>query len=164
MQLDIATIVSRFQFYARDNQDIKFDPSAKNKSFMLCDMQDVADALKTGIQFPCLFLQTPTFDKEGGVDQSFEHVSGSFTVMIGPVKVGDYAGRMQAYSDSKAICDQVIAHMIQDSDDYFDGAMPKTAEGPFGPVGDQVFGWGVNFSFEQAIGMELNPAKWGASS
>jgi hypothetical protein len=42
--------------------------------------------------------------------------------------------------------------------------MPKTAEGPFGPVGDQVFGWGVNFSFEQAIGMELNPAKWGASS
>lgn len=163
MQLKISDIVDRFTFYARDNQDLLFDPDAKNKSFMLCEMLDVAASVINGIKFPCMLLQIPQFEKEGEVDATYEHVEGSFIILT-KAKATDYAGRMQAYSDCKAIADQMIYHMIQDADDYFDGAMPKTSEGAVGPIVDSLYGWGVNFGFQQAIGTELDPDKWGGTA
>lgn len=163
MQLQIADIVNRFFFYAQDSQDILFDPTAKLKSFMVCDMEDVAVSIRNGIKLPCVLLQVPVYEKEGDVDAAFEHVECSF-IVLNKAAIGDYAGRMLAYSACKQIADQFIYRMIQDADEYFDGAMPKTSEGPVGPIGDSIFGWGVNFGFQQAIGTAIDPAKWGAAS
>ena len=161
--MQISDIVNRFLFYARDNKDLLHVIGDKqNNAFMVCDMEDVGASVKNGIKFPCMLLQVPLYEKEGEIDATIEHVECSF-IILNKVKLGDFAGRIQAYSDCKAIADQMIYHMIQDADTYFDGAMPKTSEGPVGPVVDSIYGWGVNFTFEQGIGTTLNDAKWGGT-
>jgi hypothetical protein len=157
--MTITDIVNRFIFYATDSKDVNYDPASKKPSFFLCNVEDIQQAIKNGITFPCIILQVPVFDKEGDTDNITEHVEGSFMILK-PVKNGDIMGRMNVYDECKLIADQVINHMIQDAPDYFDGAQVKTAEGSVGPLVDQVYGWGVNFGFAQGYDGELDPEKW----
>lgn len=161
--MNIASLVSRFEFYTRDNKlllHVVNDPA--NKAFAVCDMEDIAVSVRNGLKLPCLLLQVPVTEKEGEIDSVIEHWEASFIVLAEAAN-GDYAGRMQAYSDCKDIADQVIFQMIEDAGDFYDGALPKTSEGKVGPVVDNIYGWGVSFGFEMGIGTIPDPAQWGGA-
>jgi hypothetical protein len=157
--MKITAIVNRFEFYATQNLALAYDPEAKDKSFFVCDLEALQSALKTGIRFPAMFAQVPEFEKDGNTDSPMEHIEGSFMILKS-VKVNDVAGRLQAYDDCKEIADQVLNYMIEDSGDFFDGGFLKTSEGHFGPVADSIYGWAVNYSFEQGYDGVRDPAKW----
>jgi hypothetical protein len=154
--MQIATLADRFSIYAQSNLALAYDPAAKEKSFFVCDIEEISAALKTGIKFPCLFLQVPEFEKSGLVDNAVENVECSFIILM-QVKTGDYTGRLAAYDQCKGISDQIVNYMVEDTDEYYEGGQVKTAEGKFGPISDGIYGWGVNFGFEQAYNAEVDP-------
>jgi hypothetical protein len=159
--MDISTISDRFEFYAINHKSIKHNPLVKkDTAFLLVDIQDVSVSVKTGLKFPCMFLQTPEVEKDGDMDSIYEHYEGSFAIL----KILDAgltaAAKMHLFRDCKEIADEIYNRMLLDSDDYFEGAQIKTAEGAFGPIAGNVAGWGVNFGFQQGYDGEVNADKW----
>ena len=158
--MNIAELSARFEFYAAKNKSINHDANSKLKGFLQVDVQDVQVSIKNGIKFPCLLLQTPEVEKDGGIDNITEHYEGSFVVLQQCDVNQTAAFKMNLLYECKLICDQIFNRMIVDSDEYFEGAQIKTSEGSFGPIAGGVYGWGVNFGFEQGYNGELNPDDW----
>lgn len=158
--MNIATLSSRFEFYATKHKLLKHVPGNDlERAYLQVDVQDIQVSVSTGLKFPCLFLQTPEVEKDGGMDNITEHYEGSFVVLMVCGAGQTAAFKMNLLYECKQICDQVYNRMIVDSDEYFEGARIKTSEGSFGPVSD-LMGWGVNFGFEQAYNGELNAEDW----
>lgn len=158
--MNIAELGNRFEFYAINIKEIKHDPTAQKKAFLLCDVQDVQVSIKNGLKFPCLLMQTPEVEKEGDTDSIIEHFEGSFVVLDAYSPRGTAAEKLAVYNDCKAIADKIYKRMIKDSDEYFEGALVRTSEGSFGPVAGELLGWGVNFGFEQGFDGETDPDDW----
>jgi hypothetical protein len=159
--MNISTLTSRFEFYAQKHKLIKHVPGddLTQRAFLQVDIQDITVSISTGLKFPCLFLQTPEVEKDGGIDCIAEHYEGSFVVLMVCENGATAAFKMDLLYQCKQICDQIFNRMIADTDEYFEGARIKTSEGSFGPV-QNLIGWGVNFGFEQAYDGELNPEDW----
>jgi len=156
--MDIVTISDRFEFYCTDNLDINHVTGEKrNTAFLEADVEELQAAIKNGLKLPCVLLQTPEFDKDGDQDNVTEHVQCSFLV-LDHLKPGDR--KLPLYNSCKKIADQLINHLVQDADEFFEGAIPKTSEGKIGPLTDNIYGWGVNFAWDTGYDATLNPDKW----
>jgi hypothetical protein len=158
--MNIADLAARFEYYAINNSLIKHDPDSDIKAFLLCDVQDVQISVKNGIKFPCLFIQTPEVEKDGGRDSTTEHFEGSFVILATCPAGSTAAFKIDLLNTCKTIADQVYNRMMLDSEEHFDSALVKTSEGAFGPVAGYVYGWGVNFGFEQGYNAEVTAADW----
>lgn len=156
--MDILQLSARFQYYAQKHKLLKYVPGdPKKRSYFECDAEEVAAAIKTGLSLPCLLLQTPTFEKDGSVDNATEHPECSFIILD---HLPNGAPKFPLYHKLKGIADQIVNHIIADAPEYFEGGLIKTSEGAFGPIGDRLFGYAVNFGFEQAYNAELDPGQW----
>lgn len=156
--MDIGTLAARFEHYAQINRDLAHDPDGDEPAFLVCNLEQIAAALKNGISLPVMFLQVPEFEKSGLIDNAIENIECSF-IILAPVAVGDYRGQLTAYDTCKKISDQIINYTVEDSDDYFEGGQIKTSEGAAGPIGDNMYGWGVNFGFDQAYNAQVDESK-----
>jgi hypothetical protein len=156
--MDIASLRDRFEYYARINGDLKHDPDSATPAFLVCNLEQIAAALRNGISLPVMFLQVPEFEKSGLVDNAVENIECSF-IILDKVAVGDFRAQFDAYNNCKKISDQIINYTVEDSDTYFEGGQIKTAEGAAGPLGDNLFGWGVNFGFDQAYNAQVDESK-----
>lgn len=156
--MKIATLAARFQHYATINTDLAFDQASTNSSFLVCDIEEILNAIKTGISLPVMFLQVPEFSKEGNADNAIESVECAFMI-LNQGAAGNGILNLQVYDQCKDTADQVINYMVEDSPDYYEGATLKTAEGKVGPIGDQLYGWVVNFGFDQSYNAQADPAK-----
>lgn len=157
--MQISDLANRFGFYATDNIDLNHDPASATPAFLVCEIEELQAAVRNGLSLPCLLFQTPDFEKDGDGDHPVEHLEGSY-IILDRVERNDSPGRLAAYDRCKRISDQLINHMIEDSDEFFDGNVVKTAEGRVGPLTDNLYGWAVNFGFAEAYNGEKDPAKW----
>lgn len=156
--MDIVTLSDRFEFYATDNEDIgHVGGDKKNTAYLECDVEEIQAAIKNGLKLPCVLLQTPDFDKDGDADNITEHLQCSFLVLES-LKPGDR--KFPTYDRCKKIADQFVNHLVQDADEFFEGALPKTSEGRIGPLTDNLYGWAVNFSLDAGYDGTLDPTKW----
>jgi|GEM_PF-1111376 len=160
--MDIAQLAERFKLYAIHSKAIKHDPTAIKKAFLLCDIQDVQVSIQNGLKFPCMLMQTPEVEKAGENDSIIEHFEGSFVILDNLPSGSTAEAKLALINNCKTIADKVYRMMLKDSDEYFEGALVKTAEGLFGPVANTLIGWGVNFGFEQGFDGESDPNDWEA--
>jgi hypothetical protein len=158
--MNIATLSSRFEYYAQNHKLIRHVPDDDTRrAFLQIDVEAIAISVSTGLQFPCLFLQTPEIEKDGGIDSIAEHYEGSFVILKQCDNGQTAAFKMKLLYECKLIADQIYNRMLADTDEFFESAQIKTSEGSFGPV-QGLMGWGVNFGFEQAYDGEVNPDDW----
>lgn len=156
--MDITQLTQLFESYATKNKALAHNAADKNNiAFLECDMEEVQSALRTGLKFPCMLVQTPEVDKEGSLDNIVEQWEGSFIILM--PQTTDLT-KSQCYQRAKNICDQIITAMVRDTFEYFEGGMMKTSEGKIGPVSDRLYGWGVNFGFDQGFDASFNPDNW----
>jgi hypothetical protein len=160
--MDIAGLVARFLFYAQEHQDVLHDPAEKSQTaFALFDLENINEIIKNGVKFPCILLQTPEIVKQGEHDSTIEQYEFAFMVLK-PLPKRDLSLKPGIIQDCKNISDEIYNRLLLDTDNgMFDGGLTNTAEGIVGPIGDQLYGWGVNLGFDQGYNAVVDPSKWG---
>jgi len=155
--MKIAVLVSRFQFYAEMHKAIRHDPSSKTPAFLHLEIQDLAHATQRGLKMPALLIQTPEVEKSGAYDNMSEDWGFTFVIYQ---KLGK-RNKAELVDECKEICDDIITMVMADIEqEILPSLAPGTNEGLFGPIVDDIYGWGISLSIVDAFNGELNPEKW----
>lgn len=156
--MDIEEFVNRFEFYAQQNKAISHNPNDDaNTAFLNFDFENIQEALRNGLKFPCLFLQTPSFSKTGASDSKFEEIESAFMVLM---PKGDL-GKAQITHQCKTIADQIYNRINTDAPAFFESQITKTDEGIIGPLStDALYGWVVTFMLDQSYDAEVKTEDW----
>jgi len=155
--MDIEEFVNRFEFYAQQNKNLRHIPNdERNTAFLNFDFEDIHAALKNGLKFPCLFLQTPSFSKAGESDSKYEEVESAFMVLMPK----DNLSKAVITHQCKTIADQIYNRINTDAPTLFGSQITKTDEGIIGPLTDGLFGWVVTFNLDQGYDAEVKATDW----
>lgn len=157
--MDLQLLESRFEFYAQNSVYLKHIPGDKfNRAFTSFDIENMHAAIENGVKFPCLFLETPSTEKEGinnNVSESYE----TSIMVLNQMIDGDYNSKSRIVDECKAICDKIYNRMIQDAPEYFESQLSKTTEGII-TTSNNLVGWMVAFGFTVAYDAEVDANDW----
>lgn len=155
--MKIAVLVSRFQFYAEMHKAIRHDPSSKTPSFLHLEIQDLVHASLSGLKMPALLIQTPEVEKSGIYDGMSE--DWGFTYVIYR-KLGKRK-KAELVDECKDISDDILTMVMADVElEILPSLAPGTNEGLFGPIVDDIYGWGTSLSVVDSFNGEVDPEKW----
>lgn len=158
---DVIDYIRYFQKIANEHVEIK--------DFYIFNIQEAMNAMREGMQFPALILNT----QKGSAlvphrDNTLDKVTGGFLVIDHLEQVDDFAGEMDIYQRMKDLGMQIIARMIYDKENC-EPLSAKAIPG-FDPntvtyeIIDDVFnqGYGVLFSFQviTTLDLEYDISKW----
>jgi hypothetical protein len=157
--MDLLLLEKRFEHYAVYNKALLHVPGNKHqKAFTSYDIENLHAAIETGLKFPCLFIETPSAEKEGLNDNVFENYESSYMVLA-ELKDGDYNNKSTVVQQCKTICDQIYNRLLLDAPEYFESQLSKTTEGIV-TTSNNLIGWVVAFGFSQAYNAEVEPGDW----
>ncbi|MGY4385634.1 hypothetical protein ACVWYN_002680 [Pedobacter sp. UYP24] len=155
--MKLAALIARFRFYAEMHKAIRHDPNSIKKSFLHIEVQDLVKAAQSGLKLPALLIQTPEVEKTGSYDDVSEDWGFTFIIYQ---KLGK-RDKSELIDECKDICDDIINMVALDVQaEILPSLVPGTNEGLFGPVVDDLYGWGVSLSVAESYDGEVNPAKW----
>jgi len=159
--MDIAALTARFLFFAQKHKLVRHSPDDKKETaFLLFDMENINASIKNGLKFPCVLLQTPEVVKQGEHDSTIEQYECSFMVLK-PLPKSDITLKPGIVQDCKAISDQFLNRLYDDAENgLIDGGLSNTSEGIIGPIGDGLYGWGVNFMYENGYDASVHTDDW----
>lgn len=120
------------------------------------DIDSLQAALTSGIKFPALYLQTPESNKENSYDSIAE--AFTFTYVIA---VKDRAAKSVLLDRAKSISDKIFSRLNLDiRNGVINCALDGSDEGQFGPVGDEIYGWGVSITLTSPFDAQVKPEDW----
>lgn len=158
MNFSIAKLVERFLYYAVNLKEIKHNPEVRRENrFFHVDLENLQDALTNGASFPAIYLQTPEVDKAGAYDNMSEQYSFTFVLVMQKHK----QTKAELMDACKKITDKILNRLMLDvANQIIPGIIDGSNEGLFGPVGDELFGWGVSVAISNAYDAEVTVTDW----
>ena len=155
--MKVAILVDRFEFYAQNHKAIRHDPTSKKPSFLHIEVAELIKAAQAGLKLPALLIQTPEVEKSGSYDNLSEDWSFTFVIYQ---QLGKRT-KAQLIDDCKEISDDIINMVMSDIQlDILPSLVPGSNEGLFGPLVDNIYGWGISLSIVDGYYGEVNPDKW----
>lgn len=153
----ISDLVERFEFYATNLKAIKHDPTKPTTNrFVHFDLENLSEALTTGLSFPALMVQTPEAEKSGNNDNLSEAHEFTFIVIFPKESI-----KSMALSKAKRVTDAIFNRLLLDVlNEIIPGTIQGTSEGIFGPTADQMYGWAVNIAIADGYNGEVDPNDW----
>lgn len=159
--MDFNEYIDYFETKAGRNHAIAHNAET-HKAFAQLDFEEAVSAVKTGLKYPCMILETPDMGLSDAGDNPRNIAMSSFYILkniSANASVLDMrALRQLTYSISK----QVVQAMRNDRRNR---VLTQLDAGSFkwfkaGPMLDNAYGWEVQFTLNEPISLELDESDW----